>query len=135
MSLNGIDATVEALRVTLGRASKRAAVSASNLANLDTPGYRAQEVAFDDLLANHGDLETQRTQAGHIGPGEADPRLRGHLRQAPITRMRNDGNTVDLDLEMTLLGKSQGRYRTAAELLRKRFALLIYSATDGRGGV
>jgi len=100
---------------------------------VDTPGYRALTVAFDELLSPRGGLEPRRTRALHLAPA-GDGRVQGTLLDAPITRMRNDGNTVDVDLEMTRLGMTQGRYRTAAELLRKRFALLVYTATDGRAG-
>jgi len=134
MNSNPVDATVEALRVTLGRASRRAEVAASNLANVDTPGYRSLAVEFDDLLSPRAELEPRLTHPFHRSRS-ADRRVRGTLLEAPVTRMRNDGNSVDLDREMTTLGMTQGRYRTAAELLRKRFALLVYTATDGRAGV
>ena len=38
---------------------------------------------------------------------------------------------MDVDREMTNLAMSSGRYRTAVEMLRKRFALLVYAAGDG----
>lgn len=128
------DPTVAALHTTLTRASRRAALVASNLANVDTPGYQALELQFQETLGavgNVGDIET--TRPGHMGsiaPSD-DP---GTVVTQPATRVRNDGNTVDVDREMTVLAQMQGRYSAAAEMVRKRFALLLYSATDGRGG-
>jgi flagellar basal-body rod protein FlgB len=134
MNDNRVDPTVTALRIALGQASRRADVVASNIANVDTPEYRALRVQFDEILASQGDFEARRTDPGHLR-GSASDAVKGRLVEAPAMRMRQDGNTVDIDIEMTLLAKTQGRYRTAAEMLRKRFALLVYTATDGRGGV
>jgi len=129
-----MDSTVDALRTSLGQASRRADVVASNLANVDTPKYRALDVRFEDALGTTAGIEMSRTHSGHLS-GLIGNSPNGTLMEAPVTRMRQDGNTVDIDLEMTRLSMVQGRYRTSAEMLRKRFALLVYSATDGRGGV
>ena len=131
MTITRIDPTVEALRATLGRAARRAEVAASNLANVDTPGYRAVKAVFPELTAAQGGLRAARTREGHIAPG-AGRGERGTLVEAPADRMRADGNTVDIDLEMTRLAATEGRFRTAAQMVRKRFALLIYAANDGR---
>jgi flagellar basal-body rod protein FlgB len=131
MTISRIDPTVEALRIALGRAARRAEVAASNLANVDTPGYRATKVKFPDLSMGHGGLQPSKTHTDHIAAA-ADPAIRGHLVEAPANRMRADGNTVDIDREMTQLAMTEGRFRTAAQMVRKRFALMIYAATDGR---
>ena len=47
---------------------------------------------------------------------------------------RNDLNNVSVDREMLALAQSAGRYSTAIELLRRRFALLRYAIMDGRSG-
>jgi len=132
MSIGSVDSTVEALRFVLGRTSRRAEVVASNLANVDTPGYRALQVTFDEMLPGKGGLEAVRTDPGHASAGSTSA-SRGRVTELPATRMRIDGNTVDVDREMTMMAMVQGRYRATAELLRKRFALLTYAATDGRG--
>lgn len=127
------DATVAALRVVLSQNSRRATVIASNMANVDTPGYKAMAVSFEESLEETGRVEPARTQARHLGSGP-DARALGTLVESPATRIRNDGNTVDIDREMTLLAGVQGRYQSAAELVRKRFGLLMYAGTDGRSG-
>ncbi len=133
MSDPRLDSVVDALRIALSQSSRRAGVVASNLTNVDTPGYRALDVHFDDYFDAATAVEPLRTDTGHLR-GTATTQ-RGTLMEAPVTRMRHDGNTVDVDLEMTKLAMVHGKYRTSAEMLRKRFALLIYAATDGRGGV
>ncbi len=126
------DATVTLLHRALERASRRVSAVASNLANVDTPGYRAVDARFEDALAGAGRLEPLRTHPNHLDP--AAERASAAIVEREPRRMRNDGNTVDVDFEMTLLASLQGRYQAAAELVRKRFALLVYAVTDGRTG-
>ena len=47
----------------------------------------------------------------------ADGAPRGTVSEAPITRMRLDGNTVDLDLQMTKLSVLSGRFASTAQML------------------
>ena len=121
--------TVDVLARTLDRVSQRGAVVAANLANVDTPGYRAMEVVFDDVLRSQGGLELLRTEPGHLG--HAAPAAPGTAVESAATRAREDGNTVDLDQQMTLLAALQGRYTATTQMLRKRFALLEYAVTSG----
>lgn len=117
------------LQGALSRASIRASMVASNLANLDTPGYKAMDVSFSDALQQAG-AELVRTDSNHLAPPET--RLGGTAVPAPSSRMANDGNTVDVDKQMALLSKMQGKYAASAELVRKRFGLLSYAITNGR---
>jgi flagellar basal-body rod protein FlgB len=125
------DQVTAALHTMLERQSARVSAVAANLANVDTPRYRAMDVAFPEPGGASG-LELRRTDSRHLSPG-ADER-EGHPVQAPVTRLRADGNTVDIDREMTLLAALRGRYRAAAGMVRKRFALRLYAAVDGRSG-
>ncbi len=127
------DSTVAMLRTALERAAKRSALVASNLANVDTPDYRALDVQFQEALEISSSVGVERTNPRHLpaGPSLEDP---GAVVEVAAGRVRNDGNTVDVDREMTMLAALQGRYQSAAEMVRKRFALLIYAATDGRTG-
>jgi len=124
------DVTLATLHSALDRVARRAALVASNLANVDTPGYRAVDLAPEDFAPQVEALA--RSAPGHLA-GSPAPDAPA-IEELPASRMRNDGNTVDVDREMTLLASLQGRYQAAAELVRKRFALLIYAATDGRNG-
>ncbi len=127
----GLDDTVSQLRRVLDRVSRRTNVTAANLANVDTPGYKALEVQFGDTLADAGGVEMRRTDPRHLSSSGA-PRGMGKVVEAVTGRIRNDGNTVDVDMEMTNLAKLQGRYSAAAKMLSKRFALLQY-AVSSRG--
>lgn len=125
------DSTTFELHRSLNRLSRRAAASVSNLANIDTPGYRAVAVRFDE---NAGKLGVKRTDGRHLGGGSAgDPTaVHGRVVEAPATRIRSDGNTVDIDVEMARLAASQDHFTAVTRLVGKRFALLRYVASDGR---
>ena len=127
MSDRPMDPMVSTLESALNRASLRAAMAASNLANVDTPGYRAMDVSFDEAMTE-ASLGMVRTVDGHL----ADSALAEGARvvEAPVTRIRSDGNTVDVDRQMTLLAQMGSRYTAVTELVRKRFAMMIYAVTS-----
>jgi flagellar basal-body rod protein FlgB len=128
------DLTIDLLQGALGRTSTRSSVTSANLANVDTPGYRAVKVEFEETLGGvQQELELSATHPDHVNP-QASGGPPAILSDAPADRMRVDGNTVDIDREMTELARLQGRYATAAQLVRKRFALIRLALTDGRGG-
>ncbi len=80
-------------------AGQRQAVIARNMANADTPGYRARDVTrFADLIGPEGTNQMRTTRAGHVGvlsDGSAPPR------EEEIRSERDpNGNSVTLETEM-----------------------------------
>lgn len=124
-----------AITAALGRqmtqAVARQAVAASNLANLDTPGYRTREVEFADVLAGQlstGTLTTtdarHLTTAGSAGtPGE---------REAAGLAPRRDGNNVQLDRELLSMTRAAGDFSAAQTVLAAKFRLVRYAINEGR---
>jgi flagellar basal-body rod protein FlgB len=100
---------------------ERQRVLAGNLANIDTPGYRAKDLEFTEELeraadSNQGTLryETQETTRDDEVPDQ-------------------DGNTVSLETQIARMDETTLRYRSLAELLSRRIGMLRYAAGDGRG--
>lgn len=98
---------------------RRHEILAANIANVETPGYRAHDLEFKDALA--GAFETQPTDA---------PAARVFDR--PSGQGRSDGNTVDIDMEMARLADNRGRYTTYAEILARRLAALRRAIESGQ---
>jgi flagellar basal-body rod protein FlgB len=98
-------------------------IISSNLANVSTPGYKAQDLDFKDALK----------QAFEVAPADALPGddARGRAVPDAAAPVRADGNSVDLDLQMAKLATNSGRYQALAALLRQRFQQLRL-AIDGR---
>jgi len=104
---------------------QRHAVLSANVANVETPGYVSKDLRFEEALsAAFGGME--RTHAAHLPPHEGgfsdtavfeDP-VRGHDPGAALER------------EMAKVSANSVRYEMAAELVRRRLALLRYAASD-----
>ncbi len=108
------DPTMQGLAEALTLHQRRHEVIAGNLANVETPGFRARDVDFASALRDAFDT------ADHAGTLRQTPAV-VEDRGAP---MRADGNTVDLDLQMSKLTANGMEYVTLARLLGKRIALL-----------
>ncbi|MBI2061344.1 MAG: flagellar basal body rod protein FlgB [Nitrospirae bacterium] len=97
----------------------------ANLANAETPNYKAVHVDFEGLLREamrkEGTLRMKMTDQKHFSGFQSD--LAGvqpqHLVEAPPTS-GNDYNSVDAEREMTRMAENQMMYQTAAEILRGR---------------
>ncbi len=111
--LDGIAAKLEHYMDLL---AARQRLVASNIANLDTPGYKTRDIDFrHEFLA----------------------RVRGE-RPAVIEveglSEKNDGNNVSLDREARLLAENALRFSVASSLLRGEIQLLRKAIQEGRGG-
>jgi len=117
----------------------RQQVTASNVANADTPGFRAQAVRFEDLLASmlsgqYAPLPLARTDPRHIAPVPTTPTsVQPQVVDLTGTRYRADGNNVDIEQQMGLLAETTLRYSAVSEVLARRLALLRAMASGGQG--
>lgn len=102
----------------LDLATVRQSLLVSNIANVDTPGYRAQDIDF------HGELMRSLSQE----PGTPVSPM---VRQVPGLLSRPDGNNVSVDREGLLLAELQLKYQAAIQAMRSEFAM-IKSAVDGQ---
>lgn len=119
---------LKALRTKMQWHQARQVVLAENVANAETPGYRARDLValdFAHMLPRDGDLKTLRpaaTQAGHIpGLGMADP-LRPQT--APSFEVTPDGNAVVLEEQMMEVAANQLDYQAATSLYTRGIGML-----------
>ena len=111
-------------------------VVASNIANADTPGYKAQKLEFEDALRNaleiSGRLQMEGSDPNHYikaDPGHIDPAIYDN----PNGVVHLDGNTVDRNAEQVELASNQMQYDAAADMLRRKLGLIRYAITEGGG--
>lgn len=107
----------------------RQRVIAGNLANIATPGYKAQSVKFEEELS--GALQTgvipgMTTDPRHMpigapGAGAATPTVQPVSAGEQADALASGVNNVDLDQEMAELAKTQLRFRFAARLIGDTF--------------
>jgi flagellar basal-body rod protein FlgB len=145
-----VDPTQRILERALDGLSQREGLIASNLANIDTPGYQPASIDFESAL--RGEMASQG-----LGGGSATPAAAGSIRppsSGPSAEMalqttdprhfaggatalgstpgsqtfdgslRNDGNTVDLESEMTALVDTQLRFGAVSELITGKLGML-----------
>ena len=130
------DKTMLALASSNKMRSLRQNVITANVANAETPGYVAKKVDFEQALQRAVDLEgfgkLAGTQAEHfpIGPG-ALAKVEADVYDNPDGETSNDGNTVNLEREMTSLAENSIMYKAAIQLINKKMASLKYAASDG----
>jgi flagellar basal-body rod protein FlgB len=110
--------------------SKRMEVIADNLANSDTPGYKARDIDFRAALANAGgaDMKLATTNPGHLGTDpttEANANLKYRVPLAPAL----DGNTVDAQQEQAAFADNTVRYQATLTFLSARFKGLMTAIT------
>ncbi len=123
---------MSALRQTLSRAAAKQVVSASNLANLSTPGYKAQEVDFDTTLDQQvGGGRLAVTNSRHIGGGDQSVG-EYQTRTSEDVAGRRDGNTVQVDRELLSMTRAAGEFARAQTALAAKFRLVRYAINESR---
>ncbi len=94
--------------------TRRQAVTASNIANVDTPGYRTKDIAqpqsFGDIFQQQS-LSSVEVQTGHT---------------------QNDGNNVDLDREARILAENTLRFNIATQMVKGEFKQLKMAIEEGK---
>ena len=97
-----------------------------NIANIDTPGYQAQTVNFQQALArlmnNNVLLPMKTTDEAHLTTAESKPFLTTSLR--PGGTLRADQNNVDIDVEMADMSEAGIQYQAISQAVSKNLLLL-----------
>lgn len=124
-------AILAALGRQLSHAVQKQSVAAGNLANLDTPGFKARAVTFGDVLDAEiaNPAAPVRTSAAHLGGVTAPD---GAQVEADGLPARRDGNTVQLDRELLSLTRASGEFSAAQTALAAKFRLVRYAINEGR---
>ncbi|WP_394133197.1 flagellar basal body rod protein FlgB [Marinobacter nauticus] len=103
---------------------KRAEVLANNLANADTPGYKARDVDFQAMMQKAQDSMTgfdmTTTHSGHMDT--SSPGADGELLYRTPHQPSIDGNTVDAQAEQTRFMRNAMDYQASFQFLSSRFS-------------
>jgi len=107
----------------------RQRLHASNIANVDTPGYKRFDVEFRDALRtalnrNRAPVSLRATSSRHITRVGDPGQVNLHVYREYGTEIRNDGNNVDIDRELTALIRDQLWYNSLVETVNARFRRL-----------
>ncbi len=138
MRLDLQDPLTNAMGSYMTRLSKRQQILASNLANIDTPGYKTSDISFhatmDELISQSSvTLKTRRTDQFSMN-GTVFAPLDAAVFEVPGLPMRADMNNVNMDRELLNIGETSFAYSLMAQLLRGKFRTLSNAILDGRNG-
>lgn len=119
--------TVDLLGKSLDMRAKRQALIASNLANVETPGYAPTDLSFEKQLK--GALQQKSgtpavTHPRHIqlkGGGAPLERVQGEVVELSSASAGPDANGVELEAEMGKMAENQIMYNASIQLLGKKF--------------
>ncbi|MBS0373542.1 MAG: flagellar basal body rod protein FlgB [Proteobacteria bacterium] len=112
-------------------AADRVGVLATNIANADTPNYKARDLDFAAVLSGTseaGGLPLVRTSAAHLplaGAGEAGADLKYRIPYQPSL----DGNTVEAPVEQAKFAENAMRYQTSLDFINRRISSLMTALT------
>ncbi|TGB04813.1 flagellar basal body rod protein FlgB [Halobacillus salinus] len=120
--MNLFGQTFSALENAMNYSTAKNRAISNNIANVDTPGYKAKDVVFKDVLRSEmSSIDTKRTNARHID-------FKQHNGVSPFqtitkhnTTYNHNGNNVDIDKEMNELAQNQIQYQALTDRLSSKF--------------
>ena len=133
---NSLDQYLGVHAAALDVRARRTELIANNLANADTPGYKARDIDFRQAMARAaGETPTSgvhlsTTQAGHIGgAASADATTSPDLKYRTPLAPALDGNTVDGQLEQAAFAENTVRYQATLSFISSKFRALMTAIT------
>lgn len=128
------DQTLDAAGAYMGRLSQRYQVVSSNLANIDTPGYKTKDISFhatiQELLSDNSiSLRTSRSE--HSGEWTSIAPQAQYF-EVPGLPSGEDLNNVDIDKEMLKLSETTFGYSLMSQVVRSKFRTISSSINEGR---
>lgn len=128
------DSTMGGIQALLNFRLANQNLIATNIANADTPGFKAQKMEFEDAMRDalqvSGRLQMETSSPEHFAkaePGKIDPGIYDN----PNGIVQKDGNTVDRNVEAVALAENQIQYDAMTEVLRKKLGMIRYSISEG----
>lgn len=127
-----LDSYLGVHRQALKVIAKRTEVLASNLANADTPNYKAQDIDFKKALTDAsggGQLGMSATRQGHISTSTASGGTVTQTQYRVPLAPSLDGNTVDTQVEQANFAQNSIRYQATLTFLNSKFRGLMTAIT------
>jgi flagellar basal-body rod protein FlgB len=127
------DPTLQAIGPYMSRLSQRQQIVSSNIANIDTPGYKAQDISFHATiqeLLDEADTDLRTDRPGHVQGRLLGP---SHLQafEVPGLESKADENNVNLEQELLKMYDTSFGYSMMTEMLKGKFRTLAVSINEG----
>lgn len=126
------DKTLQALAAGLKFREMRQEIISSNVANAETPGYKAKRLDFEKALARaldvDGEMQMNIESSKHFNVGSGGfENLQPESYQDPNGIVSENGNTVDREKEMAMMAQNKIMYDTLVQLMNKKLGLMKYT--------
>jgi flagellar basal-body rod protein FlgB len=116
---------------------ERHTVLSSNIAHVETPGYRPHDLRRVEGLESFGSalsVAMERTDAAHFRTPNADAAaLEGRVFEDLTAGAGNDGNYVSIDREAAKVAANQLRYDVISAVVSAELSQLRYASGDAKG--
>lgn len=112
--------------LALKLAADRQKIIAANLANIETPGYRAKDIKFYDFLREsekNNPNQLVKTSPMHLSVDSK--KTSRYISEDLSGPEKPDGNNVDLDIQMSRLHFTKGYFQTAAYFMKARYQMVL----------
>lgn len=122
--MNSLQQNLSVFSQAMNLRTQRHQVLASNIANADTPNYKARDFDFEKAMQNAmagrtgGGLSLSATNRGHIAGGGSSAAA---LQFRTTTQSAVDGNTVDMDVERSQIAENALQYQIVSQLISDEF--------------
>ncbi|BBE51348.1 Flagellar basal body rod protein FlgB [Ferriphaselus amnicola] len=116
-----IDQVMQFHQTALSLRAARQELLASNIANADTPNYKARDIDFASALqgamaGRTGGLSMATTSSRHLeGSGQTSALMAGQVKYRNVVQPSADGNTVDMDVERAQFADNALRYEASVK--------------------
>ena len=125
------------LQAALEGLSARQRTISDNVANVDTPQFKASRVSFEtEMKKAIGDTDNPlpmfKVKDAVQGPGDAPAEIKPTVTVESETSRRNDGNNVDVDREMLDLTDTNMRFNAVISTVTSKLQILRYAINDGK---
>ncbi len=138
--------TIQVLSKSVDLRTRNQNLISANLANAETPGFTPKKLEFEEQLQAAVKNSTGRgsrragagalTHPGHIafrsGGGERISQVEGRVVDAPAKTPGLDGNSVELENEMSRMMQNQVLFNASVQLLSKKFEGLRSALREGK---
>jgi len=133
--MNIFPKSIDAMEQALSASTLKQRVHSANIANVDTPNYKSKKVDFQaalDTAMNKQNLSSYKTDNRHLSFGNESSIGTTRVLTNNSTQYSNNGNNVDMDVEMAELAKNQLWYNAVTERVNGKLNSLSSVINGGR---
>ena len=126
------DRTTNVLSTALDLYLLRHSVITDNIANAETPGFKARRVDFEKQLQGVLEKHNKKAIPKQEGVVRSLASVKPLVYEDTRSEVGQDRNSVDMDREMAALAKNDVKYSATTQSIVKKFSLLKYAISEGQ---